>query len=139
MDDNEPLFSKKVTAALDESLERIDPSVLAKLAQGRARAMQAHGKALNTVAVSQRGSTLALASAPGLWGQSSNRVATAVILLALAISGWNAHSHWVNASAEETAELDAYILSDDAPLQAYSDPIFSMTVAKGLLKNRSED
>lgn len=130
----EDTFAKKVVQALDEGLDQLDPQIQSKLSQARARAMQAHGRPAS-VSLFQGGSTLALGQAQRF--KLPHRAAAALVALALCFSGWSAHSQWVNANAEAAADLDAQILADDAPLQAYSDPLFSMTVRQGLLKNRA--
>lgn len=134
--DKEDIFAKKVVGALEEGLSQLDPETLSKLSQARARAMQAHGRGQNA-ALPQGGGSLAWAGSGGRLSWLSPRAAAALVALALCLSGWSAHSSWVNANAEEAADLDAQILADDAPLQAYSDPLFSMTIRQGLLKDRS--
>lgn len=137
--DKENAFAKKVVAALDEGLVQLDSETVSKLSQARARAMQAHApaRALGSATLSQGGGALALGGMGWRFNRFSPRAAVALVALALCFSGWSAHSNWVNASAEEAADLDAQILADDAPIQAYSDPLFSMTIRQGLLKERS--
>lgn len=139
--DKETLFAKKVAQALDEGLEQLDRKTVAKLSQARARAMQARSLAhpSGPVVVAQKSGTLTLGGFFGGHLRPAHWASAALIAMALSLSGWSAHSSWVNANADDAADIDAQILADDAPIQAYSDPIFSMTLRQGLLKDRSDE
>lgn len=133
--DKEDIFARKVIKALDEGLDDMDANIASRLSQARAKALQASPSSQSVILSSTRPGALTLAGLGG--GPLSVKMAAGAIALLILFTGWSAHWNWVNTSAEETADLDAQILADDAPLQAYSDPLFSMTIRQGLLKSHS--
>ena len=58
----------------------------------------------------------------------------AVASLAVATMVAAQYSHIQN-TAHDTADIDEMILSDDAPMQSYTDPGFAAVLRSGLLSN----
>ena len=129
MNAREVNFAYKVRNALNEQLDSLPTSTTARLASARAKALTVKRRDKTPLAVPFR----ALAgSFGGLVEPISwfNRVGLIIPLIAL-IAGLSGiyHSeqqHRLN----ETADIDAAVLSDELPLNAYLDHGFSAYLAK---------
>jgi hypothetical protein len=125
---NEHLFANKVRLLLNQGLQRIDPGAAARLRAARAQAL-----------ARQRPE-----SAPGLawadnvvgsfggWSGVSLRMLLPFALLVAGLSGIYAWQQ--NQRATELEEIDALLLTDDLPIDAYLDRGF-----QNWLKKRSSE
>lgn len=114
-------LGRKIGRHLDESLSRLDERVQARLLGARKVALARYGEAR---------------AAAGAWAWAGNvagrltghhpnawRYAAGAVALVAAVAGityWQSHSR----PADELAEIDARILTDDLPINAYLDKGF---------------
>lgn len=114
-------FGRQVTARLSADAG-LSHEVSERLRAARVRAL-AHRKTVSTPAVGVSGGVASLgftAGQPGLWG----RLASALPLVALAAGLVAINVIQNDNRAEEVAEVDAALLTDDLPPAAYADPGF---------------
>ena len=130
-------FGLRVTARLSDATDNLPYDISERL---RAARMQALGKrkiALSTatnLAVSGGTATLTFGNEPFSWW---NRVAAAIPLVAL-VFGLIAISIIQNDNhANELAEIDAALLTDDLPPAAYTDPGFAQFLKLASAQNQS--
>jgi hypothetical protein len=124
--DPHDLFAQRVAARLDEGLDQLAPHLVSRLDQARKAALL-HAKPQNT-------STWA---GPNVlaWSGFGRRASTGLAALALlgaAMWGQYARIQW---AADEAADIDEEILSQPAPVQAYTDPAFLAAWRSGRLKS----
>ena len=123
-------FTNKVRQALNEGA-RVDGRVAARLLAARERALEAHRAApveVRTFAATRTRSALGLiGSFGGLGGFALRAVLPTVILLAglVGIYGWQERQR-----AADVEELDAMLLTDDLPMDAYLDRGFETWLKK---------
>lgn len=124
IDMNEPQFGNKVRQVLNEGT-RLDDGVLERLRAGREKAL-AHQRVAQPVA--------GLAWASGIFGRfggfagfSLRLVVPFAVLVGglLAINGWQQ-----NLRVAEVEEIDAQLLTDELPLDAYLDKGFEAWLKK---------
>jgi len=136
---NETRFTSSIRQALDESAERLPLRVTHRLEQARKAAL---GRAPERVAAAQAvasgapaGAVLGLSAAGGAslgpvfdrapylaW-----RIAAIVLPVAALVAGLIAFSELdAQRDADEVAELEAAVLSDDVPIAAYADRGFGV-------------
>lgn len=127
--DTQDTFAKRVASRLDEGVGQLDPRIVSKLDQARLQALRAH-HARSTLRV---GSSL-LAWMPA-WGSRTSAALGAMALVAAALWGQYARIQW---AADEAADLDEQILSQPAPMQAYTDPAFLAAFRSGALRPRED-
>lgn len=120
---NEMAFAMKVAEHLSVATQQMDAQVAARLHAARERALQVQRPATWWEACSWQAlkSRLGLALAPGL--RSS---LVALVLLVTFVGG----EYWATLSrAEAVQQVDAALLIDDLPIEAYLDPEFRRWLA----------
>ncbi len=129
----EDLFGRQLAARLNAGVSDLPHDVSERLRAARVRA-GAQRKRQATVAVFQPHARLAAAahSAPleersGLWG----RLASALPVLLLAAGLVCIQTLEADRRANEVAEVDAALLTDDLPPAAYADPGFAQFLKSG--------
>lgn len=121
---NEIGFGMKVREALDEGV-RLSPRASARLRQARERALAAHKPEPAVETLVLAGGVLGQL---GGVGGMSRRV---LLPLALALAGLAAIYTWQKEQrAIEVEEIDARLLSDDLPIEAYLDKGFEAWLKK---------
>lgn len=128
MNNPSDLFAKKITKRLDDGLSDIAPHIQQRLNVARSIAI---AKTTKTDVKRVGRNELALNFA---YFKSKMGGLTALLLLAMAMAIMVQYTQ-IQATADEAADLDAEILADDAPVQAYTDPAFSLVFRSGLLSN----
>lgn len=120
-------FALRIATHLNERAEQIPHDISERLrvarlqALDRARALRKLSPAPAIAGYNQGGASLALGGPPSWW----LRAASLVPLIAL-IGGLVLIQHrYVEQQIEAAAEIDAALLTDDLPPQAYSDPGFA--------------
>lgn len=120
------MFAHRVTARLSEAADALPHDISERLRIARMQAL-AHRKAVvarsATVVASQGGGTISLGfgnDTPGWW----TRLASALPLVALVAGLLTIYAVQDDNRANELAEVDAALLSDDLPTAAYTDPGF---------------
>ena len=134
---NEERFHLEIRRALDESAGRLPFRVAHRLERARGLALtrlsQADAAARRTVEV--REVMAATATAGGGSAASPNgegtswwwRFAATVLPLLIVVAGLMAISVWVDTDmAEDTADVDMAVLTDDVPISAYADRGFGV-------------
>jgi hypothetical protein len=133
MNTKESIFATRIRTALDESAGNLDINVQKRLANARDLAL-AHMK---TEAVALKASAtqaqLASAGGSGTGGPSFNwlqrfGLALPIIVLVLGLIG--IHEWQQSQRASELADIDAAVLTDDLPLNAYLDKGFGQFLRK---------
>lgn len=121
---NEISFGLKVKQALNEGT-RLSPRASARLREARERALAAQKPEHASADLAVAGDALARA---GGFGGLSRRV---LLPLAVAIAGLAAIYTWQQEQrAAEVEEIDARLLADDLPLEAYLDKGFEAWLRK---------
>ena len=121
----EARFARSVTARLSESADRVGPDVAERLRFARQQAVEAGRRARATgevqgVGATGHGTAIAGFSRSRWW----LRIASALPLAAL-VAGLVLIQDWQNRSQiSVAAEVDAALLGDDLPLNAYRDAGF---------------
>lgn len=132
MNNQSDLFAQKITKRLDDSLADIAPHIQKRLNVARGIAVdKIQPPKANRVGRNE----LALNFAHF---RSKMSGLAALILLAMAMAMAMVimiQYSQIQANADEAADLDAEILADDAPVQAYTDPAFSLVFRSGLLSS----
>lgn len=119
-------FALKIAARLSDGCDELPHDVSERLRFARAQAVAKRKIATNqSVGLPLGGGPAAtlgtLEEHVGLW----NRVGAALIVLALVLGLVAIHATQNDRVAQEMAQLDAALLTDDLPLAAYADPGFS--------------
>jgi hypothetical protein len=121
--DTEDKFSRRLVARLDENLDVMPQHILARLEQSRELALNlASTKQASYVG----GGALALH-----WNFGRNKIAAlamGVLLLLAAAAQYRA----IQTTADEAADIDETILSDQAPVQSYLDAGFVAVLRSGM-------
>jgi hypothetical protein len=128
MNNQTDLFAKKITQRLNEGLSDIEPHIQQRLNVARNIAIS---KSTQNNATHVGSNQLALNLA---YFKSKINGFAVLLLLILAMVSSIQYTQ-IQATADEAADLDAEILSDDTPVQAYTDPVFSLVFRSGLLSN----
>lgn len=131
----EARFGVRVAAMLGERLERTPPDITERLRVAREqaleRARQARRQPQLAVAgapvVVGRGPSAALADRPG-WGLRFASVVPLLLLVAGFVAIDRLHER---AQIQAAAEVDAELLADDLPPDAYTDPGFAEYLKSG--------
>lgn len=150
---NETRFTSSIRQALDESAERLPLRVTHRLEQARKAALarapervaaQALAGGLSSrpfvgLAAAGAGGSLSAGALPGSWAVSRHdadgdrppfvawRLAAIVVPVAVLVAGLIAFSELdARRDADEVAELEAAVLSDDVPIAAYADRGFGV-------------
>lgn len=117
-------FGRAVAARLSAGTEEMPYEVRERLRAARVRALQARKKpAVAPVIARNGGGTAALALGEGK-PSLFNRIASVLPLLLLAAGLVLIHTVQTERRANELAEVDAALLTDDLPPAAYADPGF---------------
>lgn len=124
------LFARNVTARLSEGSTKLPHDISERLRIARMQALAHRKQAVMrsaTVVASQGGGTAALtfgnpggSGSPGWW----TRFATALPLVALVAGLLTIYVVQNDLRADELAEVDTALLTDDLPTAAYTDPGF---------------
>lgn len=127
----EARFGARVSAALNEGTQQIPHDIAERLrfarSQALARAAQARRETAPATAVLGRGGAATLGGAPAWW----QRAATALPLVVL-VGGLYLVNEWkLVEQVRAAAEIDAALLSDSLPPEAYSDPAFGEYLRSG--------
>lgn len=127
---NEQQFTEQIILALDESAERLPYRISHRLQMARQAALARIPERVSEFASqTSAGSagTLTLLS-EGDRGQRWGRILAAVASMLLLVAGLVAISIWSDLeSAEETADVDMAVLTDDdVPISAYADRGFGV-------------
>jgi hypothetical protein len=124
-------FGRALAARLSASTDELPYEVRERLRAARVRALDVRKQALGQSApvVVGRGASasLALGEKTSLW----TRVASVLPLLVLAAGLVTIHIVQSDRRASELAEVDAALLTDDLPPQAYADPGFVQFLKSG--------
>lgn len=129
MNAREVNFAYKIRNALNEHLDTLPVSTTDRLASARKNALAVKRNNHSPLAVPFR----ALAGGIGGFVQSSswlNRAALLVPLIALIVGLSGMYSLEQQQRLTETADIDAAVLSDELPLNAYLDRGFSAYLAR---------
>lgn len=121
---NEMAFGLRVAEHLSVSTRRIDDRIASSLRAAREQALAVQRPRVWWSWLSGRalGLRLRFALAPGL-----RSLVTALVLLAIFVGG----GHWSTASrVESLQQVDAALLIDDLPIEAYLDPEFRLWLAR---------
>ncbi len=121
-----------IRRALDRGAERLPYATIHRLEAARNLALSRMGQPLASGQLSQLsfggGANLALASGGGKFGWLS-MCAGAVAPLVLVAAGLFATSQWSDGRrADEVAEVDAAMLTDDLPISLYADRGFGVFI-----------
>jgi hypothetical protein len=121
---NEPQFGKRVRHLLNQGMNDVNPSVAARLQAGRAQALSRQRP--------EPAPAFALADnvlgSFGGWGNLALRV---VVPLALLVGGLAGVYSWEqNQRIAEVEDIDAQLLTDDLPVEAYLDRGFQNWLKK---------
>lgn len=128
---NEQQFTEQIILALDESAERLPYRISHRLQMARQAALARIPERVAEIASQTSGAgnagTLTLLS-EGERGQRWGRILAAVASMLLLVAGLVAISIWSDLeSAEETADVDMAVLTDDdVPISAYADRGFGV-------------
>ncbi|MFZ2737145.1 MAG: DUF3619 family protein [Burkholderiaceae bacterium] len=117
-------FGLKVAARLNESTDALSSDITERLRVARMQALQLHKQARSRTAsqvIFSGGGSLSLSRGDGGWGF---RIASVIPLLALLIGLVALNIQISDNRANEVAEVDAALLTDDLPPTAYTDPGF---------------
>jgi hypothetical protein len=119
-------FALKLTARLSDGCDALPHDISERLRFARTKALAQRKIAADPVAALPLGGGPA-ATLGSLQDHVSwwNRIGAALPLLALVLGLVVIHSTQNDRVAQEMAQLDAALLTDDLPLAAYSDPGFS--------------
>jgi hypothetical protein len=119
---NEQNLAKKITQHLNFGLTQIEDEVLARLKTARAKALAAHRPA------PQQAVDLATAGACDIWQNGDYRPFThAWVPLAALVFGLLLADYWQTYHYQplnNTSEIDAFLLAEDLPVNAYLDDGF---------------
>lgn len=127
-------FGRKVTARLSESTAELPYEVKERLRAARAQAIAHRKRAVQAptapvVLMSGGAATLGDGSDTSLWTRIGSVLPLAVLAAGLVLI----HSIETERHAHEVAKVDAALLTDDLPPDAYTDPGFMQ-----FMKTRSE-
>jgi hypothetical protein len=121
---NEMAFGLKVAEHLSVSTRQIDDRIALRLRAAREQALAVQRPPVWWSGLSGRalGLRLRFALAPGL-----RSLVTVLVLLAIFVGG----DRWTTASrVESLQQVDAALLIDDLPIEAYLDPEFRLWLAR---------
>jgi hypothetical protein len=125
-------FGRRVAARLATGMAELPYSVSERLRAARVQAVARRKPAdlRSAASVNSRGGagTLTLGDrGPSLW----NQIASAIPLVALVLGLVLIHAVQAEHRANEVAEVDAALLTDDLPPAAYADPGFAQFLKSG--------
>lgn len=124
----DPFYGKRIASHLDHGNQLLSYEIAERLRAGRARAVasrkapQFELNAANNVLVQSNGSIKL--SFPSKFRELYNLVASFIPLICLAMGLMLIYEFHNEKIALELAEIDAALLVDDLPPQAYADPAF---------------
>lgn len=114
MNQSEQELARKLVRYLDDGLDQIEPRVRDRLAAARMNAL-AHYRAQPALGLAGTGNVIT-------WITGHARVTIAAAALVMATAGF---VYWQSTrQANGLAELDAYLLTDELPINAYLDKGF---------------
>jgi len=121
-------FGRAVAARLSAGTDDLSYEVRERLRAARVRALEARKQAeVHAPVLVGRGGAATLGEGLSLW----NRVASVLPLLALVAGLVVIHVSQADRRANELAEVDAQLLTDDLPPAAYADPGFVQFLKSG--------
>jgi len=117
--------ARRITAALTQRAEDLPHDITERLRVNRQRAVdrarELRKLSAAPVAQVQRGGMLAMSGPPSWWLRLASAMPLALLLVGLLFI----QRSYVDQQVRAAAEVDAAILTDDLPPQAYSDPGFA--------------
>lgn len=117
----EARFGARVCATLDAGTRNLPRETTERLRLAREKALAAHGKAVLHRPALTRADRPALTGEPGRWWKWAS-----VLPLLVLVAGLVAIMQWEQLErADAAAEVDAALLADDLPPDAYTDPGFA--------------
>ena len=120
---NEPLFASKICHVLDRAT-RVEPSIAERLRAARERALEVR-RPERALALAWADNVLGnLGSPSGLW----LRLVLPALLVVLSVTG--IYTWQQNQRLAEIEEIDAELLTDDLPIDAYLDRGFEAWLKK---------
>lgn len=119
------LFGRRVAKKLDQGLDQLPQHIQARLAIARDLALQ-HAPRPKTHTLG--GGTLGQS-----WAAARQKFTLAALATLAAATMMAAQYTRIQDTAYDTADIDEIILSDDAPMQSYTDPGFGAALRGGLL------
>lgn len=131
-------FALKIAARLSDGCDELPHDITARLGFARAQALAKrrieadHTVSLPLGAIGTA-ATLGSLEEPVSWW---NRIGVVLPLLALVLGLITIHSAQNDRIAQEMAQLDAALLTDDLPLAAYADPGFSQFLKASRAKSQ---
>lgn len=120
----EARLARLLAGRLDESAHQLPHDIAERLRVARLRAVDAAAAArrqVSTPVAATGGGTLTLGGPPSKWW----RLASVVPLVALVLGLMMIDQFHLNEQIAAAADIDAALLTDDLPPQAYTDPGFS--------------
>lgn len=125
--DTQDQFSRRLAAHLEQGLDDLPKHVLAQLEQAREKALS-RAPRRSTGAVFIGNGTIALN-----WRNVYRSKLIAVAMAALCVLTMAAAQYRaIQSTADEAADIDETILSEQAPVQSYLDPGFVAVLRSGL-------
>jgi hypothetical protein len=121
-------YGQRVALRLDRGMDELPYEVRERLRAARVRALEARKQPEVAPVVVGRGAGATLALGERSW---FNRVASVLPLLVLAAGLVVIHTYLTDRRANELAEVDAALLTDDLPPAAYADPGFVQFLKSG--------
>jgi hypothetical protein len=121
---NEPQFGNKVRHLLNQGMNDVDPSVATRLRAARAQAL-ARQRPEPALALALADNVL---GSVGGWGSLALRVLVPLALLVGGLAG--VYSWEQNQRIAEVEDIDAQLLTDDLPVEAYLDRGFQNWLKK---------
>lgn len=121
-------FGRRVALRLDAGMDGLSYEARERLRAARVRALQARKQPEVAPVVVGRGAGATLAFGERSW---FHRIASVLPLLVLAAGIVLIHTVQTERRANELAEVDAALLTDDLPPAAYADPGFVQYLKSG--------
>lgn len=132
---NEQQFAEQIRLALEESTERLPYRVSYRLQSAReaalARLAEPQMVPAQELALPSGGGTLALGGAPASGGGPVRwgRLAMSLFWVLVLVAGLFAISEWSEMDrADEAADIDMAVLTDEVPISAYADRGFGVFI-----------
>ena len=120
---NEQLFASKVCQVLDQASTQVNPGIAERLRAARERALDAR-RLERAPAFAWAGNVLGRGEGPSLW----LRLVLPALLVSLSVAG--IYTWQQNQRLAEIEEIDAELLTDDLPIDAYLDRGFEAWLKK---------
>jgi hypothetical protein len=121
-------LARRIAGHLDRSADQLDPATRERLLAARERALLRYGETVAPVlGLAGAGHAVARASGHRFYNVRSAVTLAAVLLALTGLAIW-----WSNAGpSNELAEIDAGLLTDELPINAYLDKGFDSWLKRG--------